>query len=152
MASFNASTVVEALDYDFSGLAEPPHLIKGLAEVRGTVKEPTSKQVQAYVNASKREMARQRKEIGDVDESDGDAVLAALDRMDDDRTLAAQKRSAEIVSALCSGHPTTAQLMLLPHRAMHLFGEWIANEVLNPEAVTGDGKAQVVPLRSSSAG
>jgi hypothetical protein len=152
MASFDASSVVEPLDYDFSGLAEPPHLIKGLADVRGVIREPTSKQVQAYVNASKREMARQRQEIGDVDEQDAEAVIAALEKMDDDRTVAAQKRSAEIVSALCSGHPTVAQLMLLPHRVMHLFGEWIANEVLNPEAVTGDGKAQVLPLRSSSAG
>jgi hypothetical protein len=152
MVSFNAGSVVDPLDFDFSDMANAPHLIAGLADVKGTIREPTSLQVQAFANAQRRELVRQRQEIGDVDEKDPVAVIAALEKMDDERTVAAQKRSAEILTALCSGKPTAAELILLPHRVMHMFGEWIAKEVLDPEASTGAGKAQVLPLRSSSAG
>ena len=152
MAGFDAGNVVAPLDFDFTAMAEKPHLIKGLADVKGTIKEPASAQVQLYVNASRAELARMRREAGVVDETDPDAVIAALEKINPERTAEAQRRNAEILSALCSGHPTVAQLMLLPHRVMHAFGEWLAREVLDPEALTGAGKAQVLPLRSSSAG
>jgi len=145
MAKFDAGNVVEALDYDFTA-------IPGLADVKGTIREPTSAQVQLYVNASRAELARMRREAGVVDETDPEAVIAALEKVSPERTVQAQKNNAEILSALCSGHPTGGQLMKLPHRVMHAFGEWLAREVLDPEALTGAGKAQVLPLRSSSAG
>jgi hypothetical protein len=145
MAKFDASSVVEPLEYDFSS-------IPGLADVKGIIKEPSSVQVQKYVNDSRRELERQRTELGLVDEADSDSVIAALDKMDDERTVKEQKRSAEILSALCSGHPTGGQLMKLPHRVMHVFGQWLAGEVLSPEAVTGAGKTGAASPRSSSVG
>jgi len=145
MPSFNAANVVDPLDYDFSA-------VPGLQDVKGTIKEPTSLQVQAYVNATRAEMVRLRRETGVVDEEDADAVLAALEKMDPARTVEAQKRSAEILSALCSGHPTGGQLMKLPHRVMHAFSEWLAKEVLDPEVVTGAGRPRLTSLPSSSAG
>ena len=42
--------------------------------------------------------------------------LEALGKIDPKRTAAARKRSAEILSALCSGQPTAGQLLLLPLR------------------------------------
>jgi hypothetical protein len=152
MAGFDAGNVVEPLIYDFSALAEPPHLIKKLADVKGTIREPMPLQVQEYVNASRAQMVRLRRETGVVDEEDADAVLSALEKMDPARTMAEAKHSADILSALCSGHPTAAQLVLLPHRVMHAFGEWLAKEVLDPEAVTGAGRLRLTSLPSSSAG
>lgn len=152
MPTFDAGSVVEPIDFDFSPLADEPHLIAGLAGVTGTVKEPSAVQVQAYVNESRRELVRMRKEAGIVDEDDADAVIAALEKMNPERTRESQRQSAEILSALCSGFPSVDHLMLLPYRVMHAFGEYLSEQVLNPEVMTGAGKKQGKTLRSVSAG
>jgi len=152
MAKFDAGNVVESLDFDFTKLARGDDPIEGLANSKGTIREPTPLQVQEYANACQRQAARQRRDVGTVDPKDADAVLAAVDKMTPEKTEAEQRVSAEIISTLCSGNPSVAELMLLPHRAMNAFGDWIAKEVLDPEVLTGGGKAHLRSLKSSSAG
>jgi hypothetical protein len=168
VATFNAGTVLERLDYDFSALAGPPNNIRELAEAKGTIREPTSLQVQAYLQASAREMQRLRREaraaVADAETADAageaaepgpdatDAQLAALASADAKKGDATRRREAAMFSKLCSGDPSTEILLLLPHRIMAAFVEWLMKEVMDPEAVTGAGSPPLAIVRSPAAG
>lgn len=175
MAVFNAGTILESLDYDFTALAGSPNNICGLAEAKGTIREPTSLQVQAFMQASAREMQRLRREaraaVADSESAaddgtaagngtgepagDGDVTdeqLAVLADADAKRGSAARRREAAMYSKLCSGEPSADVLLLLPHRIMAEFGRWLVKEVMDPEAVTGAGSPHLQMVRSPAAG
>lgn len=153
MAGFDAGSVVEPLTYNFTTLEVP---VKGLEDCQGTIPEPTPLQVERFLSASRKEAIRSRQEARELGFTDEDMtpeqILGALDKIDPARTAAARKRNAQILSDLCSGELTTAQLLKLPHRLLREFAEWVTTEVLSPEASAGGGNAQVLPLRSSAAG
>jgi len=166
MAVFNAASVLEALDYDFTDLAGPPNNIAGLAEAKGTIPEPTERQVRQFLQSSAREMQRiqrqARKAVADAEAKNGegepaeaaadDAGLAVLADVDMRAADATRRRDAEILAKLCSGQPSAEILMLLPHRIYKAFSEWLLKEVLDPEAVTGAGKPPLAIVRSPAAG
>jgi hypothetical protein len=164
MAGFDASSIVEPLKWSFAKLAELPPVgcgIKELANVEGVIREPTSLQVEKFMDTSRRDILRQRRELADqgladTDSMTQDEILEAFAKIDPaaaaKRSAAARKRSAEILSALCSGEPTSAQLLLLPHRILIAFAEWITGEVLSPEVAAGGGNGQVLNLPSRAAG
>jgi hypothetical protein len=161
MAGFDAGGIVSPLDWDFTAMAKPPHDIAGLANAKGTIREPTSLQVEKFLDTSRRDLLRQRRELAeqglaDTDGMTQDQILEAHAAIDPaaaaTRAKAARKRAAESLSALCSGEPSAATLLLLPHRILIAFGEWITDEVLSPEAAAGGGNAQVVNLPSRAAG
>jgi hypothetical protein len=160
VASFDAGTVIEALDYTL----EP--FVPGR---KGTIREPTSVQVQAFLTANAKEMQRLRKEAGveppagdgaagevqaaDADpEMISDELLAKLAAVDPKKVEAAQRRGARIYADLCSGEPSAEDLMKLPHRIMLKFAEWLMGEVMSPEAVTGAGRPHLTAVPSSAAG
>src|ERR1035441_5376005 len=145
MAGFSAANIVEPLDYS----------LKTFVEIEGTTTEPTSLQVQTFLTASRKEADRNQRDLGitgDGEDMTREQILAVLDKASPARTQAAKKREAEIFSDLCSGTPSAADLLKLPHRIMIEFAKWITSEVLDPEASPGGGGAQVVNLPSSSAG
>jgi hypothetical protein len=157
MAKFQAAGIVEELAFDFTGLKD----VKGLEDVEGVITEPTSKQVRAFNLAATDEIRRLSAELAKAgEEADDDlpglagvaAVLETLSMRSAALSEEAVHRQAVMLSALCSGHPTAAQLEKLPYRIMSAFATWVTGEVMNPEAVTGGGDAQVVNLRSSAAG
>lgn len=176
MAAFNAASILESLDWDFTSLAEPPNGITELAGAKGTTPEPTSLQVQAFLQASAREMQRLRRdaraavaaeeakeaaaaearEAGETPpEPPPDATgaeLAVLADADAKRGIATRKREAAMFSKLCSGNPSTEILLLLPHRVMEAWCGWLMKEVMDPEAVTGAGSPQLQIVRSPAAG
>lgn len=167
MAGFSAGDVVEALDWKFSNLSPP---VRGLEDAEGTIPEPTSLQVERFFTANRKEMLRARQEgrelgiVRDDDDEDEEsltpaqrrarleALLEALSKIDPARSAAARKRNAQILADLCSGTPSAAQLLLLPHRVYGEFVRWVTGEVLNPEASAAGGTAQVTPLRSVAGG
>lgn len=137
MASFTAAGIVEPLEYDFTAMARAPHLIAELAEAKGTIREPTTQQVQKFMNDLELERDRTRKLMDGLgDEPDVADVVARRSPEMVDESVA---HNSEIVSALCSGTPSAEHLRMLPHRIMSLFTDWITGQVLNPEAVTGAG-------------
>lgn len=142
MTGFVADGIVEPLDFDLN-----PY-----TDVKGTITEPTSLQVQAFQTAVAKEMARGRRElgIGGDEKMTNDKFIEFLGKIDPERTKAEVKRQAEIHSALCSGKPTAAQLQKLPHRIMAAFSKWLSEELLTPEASAGAGN--VTPIRSKAAG
>lgn len=177
MGAFNAASILDPLDYDFSSLAGKPENISGLADAKGRIPEPSRKQVQQYMQASARELQRLQREAreaadaveakakagaepeGAGSEEAGtearhpvimltDGIAAADMRIAD----AAHKRDAAILSKLTSGEISTEILLLLPHRVYSAFSEWLVGEVMNPEAVTGAGTPHLTMLKSPAAG
>jgi hypothetical protein len=144
MAGFSADGIVEALDYDLN-----PYV-----DAKGVIQEPTSLQVQTFQTATMREANQMRLELGGDRGDDAplttSEILAFLAKLDPERQKAALKRQADMFSALCSGKPTAAQFLKMPHRPMLAFANWISGELLNPEASAAGGKA--VKLRSVAGG
>jgi hypothetical protein len=174
MAAFNAASIVEPLDYDFTGMALAPNNIRELADVRGVIPEPSSVQVRRFMQASARELQRIQREAADAagkagqgtgepaeDAEGADADIGAGDVADaiellagaDERAgEAARKRDAANVSKLCSGEISAETLMKLPFRIYRGFGKWLWEEITDPEAVTGAGKPHLQIARSPAAG
>lgn len=165
MATFNAASILEPLDYDFTSLAGEPNNISELADARGTTPEPSSPQVQAFFQASAREVQRvqreARKALADAEAAEAsgepvpeptDAELAAQDKAEEKRAEASRRRQAAMVSKLCSGNPSAEILMKLPHRMASAYGEWLVGEINDPEAVTGAGRPPLAIVRSPVAG
>ena len=151
MAGFNAEGIVEPLAYN----------LRPFVDAEDVIREPTSAQVRAFNLAATDEIQRLSAEIAKAgDDADDElpglagvaAVLETLSMRSAALSEEAVHRQAVMLSALCSGHPTAAQLEKLPYRIMSAFAAWVTKEVMDPEAVTGGGGAQVVNLRSSAAG
>jgi hypothetical protein len=140
MPGFNAESVVEPLEFT----------LKPYAEASGVIPEPSTLQVQAYMNAVRLENERIRKEITGI--PDDEPLEKTLKRMGPKQVEESIRRNSEIYSALCSGTPSAEDLAKLPHRVFAAFTAWLSKEMLDPEAVTGAGDAQVIPLQSAAAG
>ena len=148
MAGFNAETVVEALDYDFRTKADPD-------AIHGVVREPTDKQIAAYLSGVKKLVRDFRGQLPDAmlaGSTDVAAMLDAVEELDDEITVRFNEEMAGLASALCSGEPSTDDIIRLPPRIRAMFLAWLQREVMSPEAVPGGGKAQVKNLRSVAAG
>lgn len=143
MAGFEASGVVEPLDYDFN-----PYL-----DVKGTIPEPTDKQIETFLVAMKDLYVKAQKEQPDLGELTSQAdILEALDKVDPTTQIKLLGDMAAIYGRLCSGTPSATQISKLPVRVRTIFFAWVQGEVMSPEAATGGGTAQVTPLRSARAG
>lgn len=144
---FKAEGLCEALDYDFSPFVD----------AKGTIDEPMDGQLAAFSEAWRKEIIDSAGEVGatsidDLAKMDRDQVLEILQAVDPEKTKATLRRQAEIYSALCSHHPSAAQIMKLPPRYRIKFYRWLTEKVVNPEAATGGGNGQVLTLPSAVAG
>lgn len=128
MAQFTAETVVEALEYTLL-----PYV-----DSKGVIPEPSTLQVQAFMNAQATERERLRKELAGL--PDDEPLEATLKRLGSKQVEAAVKRNAQMYAALCSGTPSAEELAALPHRIFAAFAAWVSEQILNPEAVSGAGR------------
>jgi hypothetical protein len=143
MAGFDAGAVVTPLDFTF----EP------YTKTKGRIAEPTDEQISQFMADIKKVMTAAKNEIDfEVDTTDVEAVMAAIDKFEPDKVKTMMAAMAEAYSALCSGHPTVKQLLEAPLRVRALFYAWLQNEVVNPEAGPGAGTAVVTPLKRAAAG
>jgi len=132
--------------FDAGAAVEPLHCkLKPFADFEADIPEPSSVQVQQFLNDQRRELEEIRKRIEEAaaseDPGGGDAKASPKDptaaQVKKDR-----RRGAEMYSAVCSGTPPAEILEQLPHRVFAAFANWISEEFLNPEAVTGAGNGQ----------
>jgi hypothetical protein len=148
MAGFNAESVVEPLDYDFRTKASPD-------AIHGVVKEPTDKQIAAYLSGIKKLVKEFRGQLPDemiAGSTDVAAMLSAVEDLDEDLTVKFNEEMAGIVAGLCSGEPSKEDILGLPPRVRTMFFNWLQQEVMAPEAAPGGGNSQVKTLRSVAAG
>lgn len=140
MPQFDAVGIVEALECK----------LLPYAQFDGVIPEPSDQQVGEYLTGLKKiiEADRARREArAKVDVTDPEQVRQALDDMTPQEFAAQAGEMAELYSALCSGTPSKEQILAVPRRARLVFYTWLQGEVLNPEAVTPAGNAQVRTLR-----
>jgi len=143
MAGFVADGVVEALDFDF----------KPYVKASGTIPEPTDKQIAEFLKALKALAQEVQKDLpSDIDMNDPASLLGALDDLDPEVMEKLTGKMGGIYAALCTNTPTEEHIIGLPPRIRTIFYSWLQQEVMNPEAVTGGGNAQVTNLRGARAG
>lgn len=145
MAGFDASGVVEPLDYSLR-----PHVDKA-----GTIREPNDRQIADFLSGVKSLVKKYRGQLPDdmiAGSANVSAMLSAMEDLDTEVTVAFNADMAALYADLCSGEPSKDDIMRLPPRIRAMFLAWVQKEVMSPEAAPGGGKAQVRTLRSAAAG
>lgn len=140
MASFDAASAVE-----------PMHCkLKPFADFDAIIPEPTTEQLQAFINARSLESERARDRLKDLPDDATAGQVAEI--LTGEAVLGDRQRTADMYSAVCSGKPSADDLMKLPHREFTAFARWLTQEMLDPEAVTGAGNGQGQTQPSAAAG
>jgi hypothetical protein len=170
MAGFNAGTVVEALDYAFDsckgehegscwrGSEAEPRPAKCTVFVpgcHGVVAEPTDRQIADYMAGLKKLARDYQGKLPDnlvTGEADAAALTEAAAELDPDVVVQLHGDVATLFAALCSDEPSREDILKVPPRIRAFFYQWLAGEVMSPEAASGGGNAQVKTLRSVAAG
>lgn len=145
MPQFDAAGIVEGLDCK----------LKPYTDFDGTITEPSDLQIGVFLAGLQQIMREDRDRLRrgqEVDVTDPEQVMQAIDAMDPAQFERTAGALAELHAALCSGSPTAEQILAVPPRRRVLFFNWLQTEVLNPEAVTPAGNAQVRTLRQRAAG
>lgn len=128
MPKFDAATVCEGLDWDFS------HFDAG----EGTIPEPSDAKIATFfkeLGALTKELIA-KAEIPD-NPSAQDVLLALADLPEGESFLEMVQETAKIYAKLCSNKPSAAQLSKLPMRVRFRFYAWLRGE-LGPEAASVD--------------
>lgn len=150
---FNAGSVIEPLDYDFSNIKGGPPGLKG---VKGTIAEPSDQMIGEFLDAQRAlfdKAAEQFKAVRDLgDDPDASAVMAALADLRGEDVVNLMTDTAGLYAELCGGTPSQADILLLPNRARIAFYGWLNEQVVRPEAVTSGGNAQVINLSTAQRG
>lgn len=152
MPKFDAGSVVEPLDYDFTTVKGYPH-----RKAKGVIPEPTDQQVAKLIGSLRDAMTDAKSLAGDdstevQDFSDPAAFLGQLDGYDPEKFLSVYASVAKAYADLCSGSPSLEEITALPMRVRLRFFAWLMQEVVAPEAGPGVGNAAVIPLRMPAAG
>lgn len=150
MPKFDAGSVVDPLDYDFTTVNGYKH-----RRAKGTIPEPTDEMITTFISDLRDLMKEAGSVVGDVaglDLANPAEFFQQLDNYDPAKLLDIYKGMAAACSKLCSGQPSAEEIAALPIRIRVRFFQWLQQEVVSPEAVTGAGNAVVTPLRSAVAG
>jgi hypothetical protein len=138
--------------FDAEGIVEPIK-VRLLPYVEGfdwtEIPEPTDRQIGEFMKGLKALMKSALTTMGveeGTDLADPDQMVKALDDLEPDKFVEVMQQMAELHSALCSGTPSTEQLMLVPMRRRVHFYSWLQSEVMSPEAATPAGSGQVASL------
>ena len=131
MPGFDAGTVVEPLDWDFTAFGAG----------KGTVPEPSDARLGTFIRDVMKAQSTESASLAPLTEAgdDPEKVLAAIAALPEDVLPGATKAMIKPYAALCDGSPTEAQLGKLPPRVRVAFFSWLAGE-LRPEASAGDSK------------
>ena len=147
MPTFDAGTLAEALDWDFT---------KAGVKAHGTVPEPSDRMIGDFLDGLKTlyEKARADGLTGEgIAGADRPAdMLDALTAVTGDKFVTFMADVAGLFAALCSDKPDQVTLLKLPLRVRTGFYAWIQGEVVSPEAGPGAGTAVVRALPSAAAG
>lgn len=139
MPTFDAGTVVESLDWDFTAAK---------VKAKGTIPEPSDAQIGDFLDGLKKLYTDARESGLDLDLPDNatpEQMMDALTAVTGDKYVAFMAKVAGLFAALCSDKPSQDNLLALPMRVRVKFYAWVQQEVVSPEAGTGAG---TVALRS----
>lgn len=144
MPSFNAGSVVDPLDYDFTAFNGS----------KGVIAEPTDAQIGDFMQGL-RDLLKEAREITgaagiDTAEATLEDLGVALDQLDSEMYQDFNRKQAVLHAGLCGAQPTYEDIMAVPVRIRNLFFAWLQQQVMNPEVRSGGGKTPT-PLRRATA-
>jgi len=146
MPKFDATEVVEALEWDFTAAG---------VKAKGTIPEPSDAAIGAFLDGIKK-LYSSAQEGGLVPDLSGDLdpaqLMSALAALTGEAYVKFQADLAGLFAELCGNTPTKDQLLALPLRVRVPFFGWVQREVVSPEAEPGAGTAVVKSLASARAG
>ena len=131
MPGFDAGTVVEPLDWDFTAFNAG----------KGTVPEPSDERLSTFIRDVMKAQTSETTALAGLTDAgeDPEKMLAAIAELPEDVLPGVTKAMIAPYAALCDGSPTEEQLTKLPPRVRVAFFSWLAGE-LRPEASAGDSK------------
>lgn len=144
MPSFNAGSVVDPLDYDFTAFNGS----------KGVIAEPTDAQVGDFMQGL-RDLLKEAREITgaagiDMSQATIEDLGVALDQLDSEMYQDFNRKQGRLHAGLCGAQPTYEDIMAVPVRIRNLFFAWLQQNVMNPEVKSSGGKAPT-PLRKATA-
>lgn len=143
---FNAGTVVDPMDWDFTAFGEPTD--------KGTIPEPSTEAVDLFGQRYRGLlMALQAADINsripedETPEEAAQRVIAEAQkplhqrleewaedtRLPDKDAQLVNEEMIRILADVCSGAPTEAQLRMLPSRVLRAFCTWLNEELTAPK-------------------
>lgn len=143
MPAFDAAAVVEELKVR----------LKPYVEFEEVIREPSDQMIAEFMRDIQKivgELQKITQGARDLDEDDPVAALAALQELDPEVYVKTMADMAESYSRLCSGRPSTEQLLKLPLRARYALYSYLQRKVVSPEAESAAG-ATVVSLQQRAA-
>jgi hypothetical protein len=146
MPKFDAGDVVEDLAWDFT---------RAGVKAKGIVPEPSDAAIGQFLDDLKTLYSDAKASGLDLDlpaDATPDEMMTAIASVTGEAFVAFMAKLAELFATLCSGQPSTEQLLALPMRVRVKFYGWLQSEVVNPEAGTGAGTAELRALPSAAAG
>lgn len=131
MPGFDAGTVVEPLDWDFTAFGAG----------KGTVPEPSDARLGKFIRDVMAAQTAETTALAPLTDAAGDPekVLAAIAKLPEDALIGGAEAMIKPYAELCDGSPTEAQMAKLPPRVRVAFFGWLAGE-LRPEASAGDSQ------------
>jgi hypothetical protein len=131
MPGFDAGTVVEPLDWDFTAFKAG----------KGTVPEPSDERLGKFLRDVMAAQSSESASLAPLTEAgdDTEKLLAAIAALPEDALPGATKAMIKPYADLCDGSPTEDQLTKLPPRVRVAFFSWLAGE-LRPEASSAGSK------------
>jgi hypothetical protein len=149
LPAFSAETVAEALDFTFTYKVGK----KVIPGASGVIAEPNDQQIAAFLKGIKRITREAKAKLpDDAPASTPAELMDAAEDLDPEAVVSLMHDMAETYSALCSGFPSTEEILILPMRRRQGFYVWLQTEVMSPEAGPGAGRAQVTQLPRAAAG
>ena len=146
MPTFDAATVVESLDWDFTAAG---------VKAKGTIPEPSDAAIGKFLDDLKILYTKLQGSGLDIDvtaDMTSAQMLEELAGVTGEAYVEFMASLAVLFADLCSGQPSQENLLALPLRVRVKFYAWVQQEVVSPEAGTGAGMAAVRSLPSAAAG
>jgi hypothetical protein len=140
MAGFDAGSSTDSLDYDFSTSKTADEKDREvLKDARGTVPEPSQRQVDAYrkgllevfKDPALKSVAKAAANGVDPENMSGQEIVALLgdDDVPIENLMKAMDAQSEQLIKICAGTPSKKQIMALPPRERTAFFGWLAGEL-----------------------
>jgi hypothetical protein len=145
VSKFDAATVLDALEYDFTRYGGS----------KGEIPEPSDKQLLAFMKSLAETMqqafSREAKtpegnavRLQVVTDQKPSEIFNALADLTNEEMLENQRPMMEAISKLCSGTPSVEEIFMVPFRRRMLFVAWLLKE-LNPEAAGAGSTSLPLP-------
>lgn len=124
MPKFGAETV-DGLDIDLTTWG---------VDVKGTIPEPSTDQVEEFVEVLKQFMPTKETVNEETGKTEVSLDLSKLAETFDGREDEIEPLLNGAIAAVCSDFPNAEQIASLPHRPKQFFWGWITGALLSPEA------------------